>query len=170
MNWMDKSKIMSYSESEATLLLFSSNRDALEEFNSGVKQQMNKKGGQYDGPMAFPVVKPDELIAFLYHINDPNTERTPSRDELSGWLFDAIDSKPNLDAVITAAKQGNALLTRQYRILGDELIKSALSFDLPNSVNAAVKVGQRKHHKGSGHDPYTWNPNVDHIPSHPDGW
>ena len=163
---------MSYSESGIDLLFISSNHDALERFNSGFRKKIEKKGGQYDGPTPLPKVKPELLDSFLLYISDSESGKTVGLSDYPDWLFDALDSEEHLDMMVSTSKNNDPLYARRYQIMGEHVTSSVLSFDLPEEIMAVATSTQKTHLKSHQKDvqgTYTWDPNVDHIPSHPDG-
>lgn len=159
---------MSYSESEAKVLFFSSDQHTLNGFSSEFRKPLDEKGMDYKRPLTPPRVKPDNIAYFLKHIKDPDSEDTPSKDQFANWLLDAVDNEENLNMIINASEERKSISARIYKIVGYRSIQTALSFELPDSVGATVQIDQRTHRKGGENSPYTWDPNVDHIPSHSD--
>jgi len=159
---------MSYSESGIDILFFSSDRDTLQAFNDEFREHVDTKGGEYKGPFKPKTVSPGLLHSFLLHINDPEAENTGSRDDYPDWLFDALDSEAHLETMIDASWNEEGLFARRYEIMGDHVVSSVLSVDVPEEVMTVATTIKKTHRKGNK-SPYTWNPNVDHIPSHPDG-
>ncbi|WP_420181828.1 hypothetical protein ACNO8S_09545 [Haloarcula sp. KBTZ06] len=160
---------MSYSESEGEIIFFSQIRHELDNFSDQFRSEVDAKGSEYLGPYPLPEVDSAELARFLIHIKDPDSDEAPDRDLLEEWLFDIVSNKKNLETLISASEENSSIFGRRYQIFGDHAIKTALSREIPEEVFAAAQIDWQEYDKGSGHDPYTWDPNVDHIPTHPDG-
>lgn len=160
---------MTYSESKAEIIFFSTNRDELLQFKSQFRDRLDKKGTQYDGPIPLPQVTPGEVTKFLHHINSPEQDNNEDEDLPEEWLFKIATTEENINMLVSASQNNSPLFARQYHIVGSKSVTELLSFDLPEPVYAAVALGKKNHPSGGGHDPYTWNPDLDHIPSHPDG-
>lgn len=154
---------MSYSESKISLILVSPNLDEIQSVSNEIRSNLDKKGGEYSGPAALPTVDPDNLAIFLAHIQSPTSEDTHDRDYFQDWLFDVADSEENREILIKAVEDELSLHVRVYQIYGNQMIESALKFELPNSVSAVASLGKVTRKKGMGKDPYGWDPNVDHI-------
>lgn len=151
------------------MLLFSPNKHQLVQFVAKHKEKIETKGIEFNGPHPLSKIKSRKLVAFLYHIKYPNKEETLDEKMFPDWLFDAVASDENHEALVKAAEEGSTLHGRQFDILGENNIRPALSFDLPDLVFATVQIGNRALSKGKGKDPYTWDPNIDNVPSHPGG-
>lgn len=159
---------MSYSQSGIDLLFFSTDQEALLDLISDIREKVDKKGGEYKGPMPLPQVDPDLLHAFLLHISDPESEETMERKHFPDWLFDAMDSEEHVEALVSASENESALFARRLEIMGDRVVSSILSLDVPDEVLTVATSIKKTHQKGRN-SPYTWDPSIDHIPSHPDG-
>lgn len=161
---------MSYSEQQARYLLFSSDGESLEIFTSDLRENYNRKGIQYNGPHDLPTVNPEKLILFLDHINSSTYAEEGNEISKFPWvLFKIAENKNHRQFLVEAAKEKSRLYAKEFVIIGQSGIKPALKFDLPDSVFATVTIGKREHPKGKGNSVYTWDPNIDNIPSHPDG-
>lgn len=159
---------MSYNNSGIDLLFYSTDQETLHTFSSKFREKLDKKGGEYSGPMTLKTANPGILQAFLLHITDPNSDETADRDDFPEWLFEVLDSEEDLETLVSASMEEQAVFGCQYQIMGDHVVASILSFDLPDEVSSVATSIKKTHQKGNN-DPYTWNPNVDHIPSHPNG-
>lgn len=158
---------MTYSDAKGLLILFSPDRAPLERCTSSVREKLDRKGCEYQGPFTPPPVEWGVLGRFLHYLDDPDDESTGTEDEFQSWLFSIANSEQNVEALVATAEDQETLFSRQFRIFGQDPIAAALKFELPDSVFAAAELSWREHWSGSGHDPTTWDPNVDHIPSHP---
>ncbi|MDL0119427.1 hypothetical protein PNQ29_06750, partial [Halobacterium salinarum] len=95
---------MSYSQTEADLLLFSANRDTLKNFTTEVKESLIQSGGEFKGPQSLSWVGHPEIVAFLHHIKDPYSEDTGSAEEFEGWLFEAATTEENVQSLVSAVR------------------------------------------------------------------
>lgn len=154
---------MSYSESKIRVVLVSPNLEEIKYVSEEVRSNLDKKGGEYSGPAALPIVDPSDLAEFLAHIQNPSSENTNDQDHFQDWLFDIANSEKNREILIEAVKNELSLHVRVYQIYGNQMIESALKFELPNSVYAVANLGKVTRKKGMGQDPYGWDPSVDHI-------
>lgn len=161
---------MSYSEKQARCLLFSSDGKLLENFKSKLREKYDKKGIQYNGPHDKPAIKAKKLILFLDHLHSSTvTEDKNNTLEFPHYLFEIAEDEDNRQMLVEAAKDQSRLYAKEFVIVGQSGIKPALTFDLPDSIFATVTIGKREHTKGKGESVYTWDPNIDNIPSHLDG-
>ena len=160
---------MSYSEKQAICLLFSSDGKLLENFKSKLREKYDEKGIQYNGPHDKPAIKTNKLILFLDHLHSSTvTEDKNNTTKFPQYLFEIAEDEDNRQMLVEAAKDQSRLYATEFVIVGQNGIKPALTFDLPDSIFATVTIGKREHPKGKGESVYTWDPNIDNIPSHPD--
>jgi hypothetical protein len=161
---------MSYSEKQARYLLFSSDGGSLEGFTSNLREYYNKKGIQYKGPHDLPTINSEKLILFLDHLHSSTVAEEKNDTSRFPWvLFKIAEDEDHRQFLVEAAKNQSRLYAKEFVIIGQSGIKTALTFNLPDSVFATVTIGKREHTKGKGNSIYTWDPNIDNIPSHPDG-
>ncbi|WP_152041795.1 hypothetical protein [Salinigranum salinum] len=161
---------MSYAESTGELILCSPNRHSLTALTTRIRSKLDEKGAQYNGPKTPPAISYREVHRFLRHLTEPDSEETPEKRDLDEILFRIADSEEHVRDLVSIVEDESDLFVRELLIVGDDSIRSAFSFDNPDDVFVLATLGQRRHQKGRGFDPYSWDPNLDHIPSHPDGW
>ena len=155
---------MSYGEPEAILIIFSADRSGLQNVVDGIRKELERKGSEYQGPINHERVKHGKLRQFLRHIDDPDSDRTAGAENLPDWLFDAVKSDEHVDALLDAAESKNGVSGHEIRIVGNDSIGSILSrIDVPQGICVAAVIGPKRYGKGSGNDPYTYNPNVEHV-------
>lgn len=159
---------MPYSQPEGAATFFSHDRDILLEFNSEIRGQLDDAGGEYEGPFPFPQIDMDQVDRFLICITQSDDNGTDIQNEFPDWLFEVARSSENRELLVEASKLDRGLYARGYRFVGDRIVKVGFSVEPPPSVGVLAELDQRTHKKGD-YDPATWNPNLDHIPSHPDG-
>jgi hypothetical protein len=159
---------MSYSESEGVAKFFSYDRGELMEFNSQLREKLDESGGQYEGPWTLPNVDADTVDWFLLYISHPDSGDWDWGSGFPNWLFEVAKNGESREILLEASKSDNGFYARGYNLIGNRAIKTAFSLEPPSSIGVIAELGQRTHGKG-GDRPVTWNPNVDHIPSHPDG-
>ena len=159
---------MSYSQPEGSATFFSYNRSKLMEFDSTLRNQLDKTGGSYEGPMPLPQVDQEQIDRFLLSILNSDSNGTADNDEFPHWLFELARDDESREILLTASKNDCGLHGRRYNFLDKRTVKVGFSLEPPSSVGVIAQLDKRTHGKGGG-GPVTWNPNVDHIPSHPDG-
>jgi len=160
---------MSYGQSEAKIQLFSTCQASLDELVSEIKATLDKKGAEYSGPAAHPTVDPDKLRFYLYHVKYPEADAEFNNVNYEHWLSDVLEDEENLKAMLQAAEEGDALCARSFRVYGEKVIRETLESLSSDKVHATVELGHRSHQKQES-SPYGWDPDLDNIPSHPDGW
>lgn len=160
---------MSYGQSEAEILLFSTCQTSLNELVSEIRANLEKKGAEYSGPAAYPTVNPDRLGFYLYHLKYPEADAEFNEIEYESWLFDVLEDEEHLRAMVQAAEEEDALFSRKFRVYGEKPIRETLKLLSSDKVYATVELGHRSHQKQKS-SPYGWDPDLDNVPSHPDGW
>jgi hypothetical protein len=159
---------MSYSETEGSVMFYSYDRSSLMEFDSLLREKLDESGSQYKGPSSLPKVDPDTVDWFLLYISHPDSSDWDWGSNLPNWLFEVAKNEENRELLLEASKSDNGFYARSYTLIGHRAIEAAFSLEPPSSIGIIAELGQRTHRKG-GKGPVTWDPNVDHIPSHPDG-
>lgn len=154
---------MSYSESMGVLFLISDDSGELQTFVDELREELEKMGSQYEGPIPLPQVTQQDLTRFIRHIENPDSEETADAENLPNWLFSAVKSEDDLDFLAQAAESGTRIFGRQINIYGDEVIATILSNDVPENITVTAELGKKTHGKGGGNSPYTYDPNVDHV-------
>jgi hypothetical protein len=152
---------MSYSESEIRLYIFSPKLEKLKSFNQSFKSKLNSKGGEYNGPAALPKVDINKLS---YFIEDPHADCDPNEVDVPNWLIDAFDDTETRDTFIDCVDGEQKVHARQYRIFGEQMIRSALDFESPECVYFSAELDKVSRKKGYGKHPAGWDPNDDHVP------
>lgn len=156
-----------YRESKTEVILFSRINDEFREFNSKFRGHIDKKGVDYDGPVAPPKISPGHVREFLNHAD--NLESTEHGNADHYRLLDKISSsEDNVEMLHSASQGGSSISTRIYVIYDQNAVSSALSIDFPDSVFGTISTGYREHPVGSSQNSGTWDPNNDNVPSHPD--
>jgi ribosomal protein S10 len=155
---------MSYSESTGKLTLYSSDRDALDNLTSAIRSNLDKKGAQYNGPINPPPISDHEVHQFLRHLNNPDAKGTPNKKDIKQILFEIAGSDEDIKQLVVTVQNESPIFVRIFKIVGEESIRSAFSFEKPENVFVAATLGKKTHSKGRGYDPYSWDPNIDHIP------
>lgn len=158
---------MSYSEATGKLILCSADVDSLDALVSTIRSNLDKKGAQYSGPSAHRLSH-QEISQFLRHLDDPESEKTADKNEIKNIFFEIASNNKNINRLALIAQNQSDISIRRIIIVGQESIRDGFSFDKPDDVFVVAVVGQKQHKKGRGYDPYTWDPNVDHIPSYQD--
>ena len=154
---------MSYSESEATLVLFSHDRLTLTEYVSAIRDELDTRGAEYKGPITFEQVAPSKLAQFLRHLREPDSDSTVNADKVPDWLFRAVSNEENLTRMIEIAEAERVVFGREFKVYGENAIRAVLDRNCPPEVSIMAELGSREHHKGGRNVPYTYDPNVDHL-------
>jgi len=138
------------------------------EFNSSLRDKLDKTGGPYEGPMTLPQIDRKQIDRFLLYIFNSELDEAADDDEFPHWIFELARDKENREMLLTASKDDCGLYARRYNFLSERTVKVGFSLEPPSSVGVIAQLDKRTHGKGKD-GPVTWDPNVDHIPSHPGG-
>ena len=138
------------------------------EFTSSLNNKLNKTGGLYKGPMSLSPINRKQVDQFLLYIFNSELDEATDDDEFPHWIFELAKDKKNREILLTASKNDCWICARSYNFLSKRTVKIGFSSESPSSVGVIAQLDKRAYKKGKG-GPVTWDPNVDHIPSHPDG-
>lgn len=137
-------------------------RDAVHVHSENIRQLLNKKGADYNGPYPPPAFESD------IHL-DEIEDYPPSQwgDDVPYWLSDLeIDAKQRerLTAVDWADKVTTfSLYCRLFKVYNSDPIRSVMSISFPEHVCMLVNIDTIKTHGHGRRVPYTYDPGRGHI-------
>lgn len=152
-----------YRQSTGSILAASPDHDSLEQYTRRLKETTKSAGGEFWGPKPLPVVEAADIDRFLRHIELPERADSPAEENLVEWLFGLVDSQENLDRLLQCALDDSALFGRECRATGEQSIRKVFSIEAPEDVLAVAELGTIEHPKNFGHDPHTYDPNLDYV-------
>ena len=151
---------MPYEETQATLISYSDERDQIDQYSRKIRESLERTGSQFDGPITLARVTSGDLSGFLQHLKDKDT--APA-ENFPDWLFEIARSQEHIDTLTEFANSRSEVFGRKYRIYDEQAINTIFSMESPGAVTVIAEVGVLEHSKGQGHDPYSYDPNVDYV-------
>jgi len=152
-----------YPESSGSILAASPDREALLSYSEDLKQAAHQSGGEFTGPIKLPVAKTSEIRRFLENIKESNAEESMNNDFSQNWLFGLVNSQEDIDELTTAVDEDLVYWARRYDVSGEQAIQAVFQTEAPESVLIAAELGHTNHPKYFGHNPYTYDPNIDYV-------
>lgn len=146
----------------ARLLLFSLDKDAVENHTATIEERLKRKGVEYTGPRTPPVL--ESTIA----VDD--IESTQPRE----WAADPPDWASRLtisDAEIARLKEAGrveqrdqfVLFARTFKVRDHSVIRDLMEISLPEGVCLQVDVDVVTAPSARDNSPYTYDPGRDHV-------
>lgn len=148
-------------ESRTTIVAASAGRGSLLDYVSAVRDRLDAGGLEYKGPAAPPNVSHEPVESFLRYRSDPGAETTPDEPPVPEWVLTIGRNESGIAILRTAVDRAVHVFGRQFQVFGQRGAEAALDVDIPEDI--AVSVGTRPLDRGQGCDPYTYDPNVDHV-------
>lgn len=145
-----------------TLIIFSENQSKLLDFVNQLRDELDKIGCEYGGPIPLERVQHDELNRFLSHIENPNSEQTADAEDFTGWLFDVVKNEEYIEVLAEARESKNPVSARMLRVMGHDPIASILSCEIPQAVSLAAEIDKKPFGGGTG-SLHTYDPSNDYV-------
>jgi hypothetical protein len=128
-----------YSDSTWSILAASTDRDSLVVSTENLERLDRQGGGALRCPDQSPVADPDDLRAFLVHIEYPESDSSLPESALVELLFGFPDSEAGIERPVQAVIDGETLPDRKCKITGSQLIWEAFDVEAPAYV---IVVGE----------------------------
>lgn len=149
-------------EPVGTLVMFSENQEELLDFVEQTRDELDKMGCEYGGPIPLERVQHDELDRFLSAVEDPDSEQSADAEEFTEWLFDVVKNEEHVEVLTEACESKKAVSARMLRVMGHEPIASILSRDIPQAVSLTAEIDEKPFGGGTG-SLHTYNPSHDYV-------